>query len=176
MFLHRAISKKWVFVMSISDAWWESCSGQGCVCTEKWKKLFCCCFSDIWSDFEYMRLEFAFWPLGRWERSRGAYRKVKGSVVASWISCGHPVDSEFGRGSPLLWRWKRDWVVLCCHVLHVWAHPGHGESSLSLIASANVYSGKSISSEGIHKSTAHPCWSLQSHSDSHIFMPLLPLN
>lgn len=51
-----------------------------------------------------------------------------------------------------------------------------GESSSSLAASANVFSGRSISSEGIHKSISHTFWSLLSHSGSRLFMPLLPLN
>lgn len=48
-------------------------------------------------DFKYMRLEFVFGSPGRWERSRDGYRKVKGSVVAPWISCGHPIDPESGK-------------------------------------------------------------------------------
>lgn len=66
------------------------------------ENLFCCCFSDMWSgtDFKYIMLEFAFRSLGRWERSRGACRKVKGV----WWDPGSPVGSEtqeFGRGSSL---------------------------------------------------------------------------
>lgn len=67
MFLHRAISEKWVFVVRISD----TCvvgelQWAGLCLPREMEKALVLCFSDMWSAkiFKYMRLEFAFGSLG----------------------------------------------------------------------------------------------------------------
>lgn len=162
--LHGAPDEKWAFVIRVSDVC-VGCSRQGPACCAKCKKLSSFAF-QICGQLQVLSACSAaagvrFWIARMVGKEQRCPRKDEGergaTVKASRISCGHPGDPVFGRGSTSSLKKEKglsDALLRCGPGLG--CIPVLGCRRCLLLLLQTFFSGRNISSESIHKSHFSP--------------------